>query len=135
MQLGNRGMTLAILSLSLALKERYNYRLMVDCLTPQQCAIVSQRPISCDKCTCFHTEAADQTGYLTQLQCTVAGPASPSIDPITPGAWQGNHLRSKVYISGETRPGTSLTERAGLERGSVRLEVDALPLGHRGGGP
>ena len=36
-------------------------------------------------------EVADPTFYLTQSQYTDTGPTSPSADPITPGAWQGNH--------------------------------------------
>ena len=42
--------------------------------------------------TCCHTEieAADTTFYLTQSKYTDTGPTSPSVDPITPGAWQGS---------------------------------------------
>ena len=37
------------------------------------------------------TETADQTFHLTQSQFTDTELTSPSTDPITPGAWQGNH--------------------------------------------
>ena len=42
---------------------------------------------------CHHTEteAAYQTFYLTQSQYTDTMPTSPSADPVTPGARQGNH--------------------------------------------
>ena len=48
--------------------------------------------IGLDNFTCCHTEieVADQTFHLTQSQYTDIGPASPSTDPITPGAWQGS---------------------------------------------
>ena len=32
-----------------------------------------------------------KTFYLTQIQYADTGLTSPSTDPITPGAWQGNH--------------------------------------------
>ena len=67
--------------------------LFVGCLTSQQQTSVAQGRICSDKFTCCRTEieAADQTFYLTQSQCTDTGPTSPSADPITPGAWQGSH--------------------------------------------
>ena len=37
------------------------------------------------------TEVSDQTFHFTQSQYDDTGPTSPSADPITPGAWQGNH--------------------------------------------
>ena len=60
-----------------------------------------------------HTEieAVDQTFYLTQSQYTDARPTSPSVDPITPGAWQGSHwsaiLKSLVWLDPEKIPGAS----------------------------
>ena len=67
--------------------------LLVGCLTSRQHASVSQVRICSDKFTCCHTEieVADQTFYLTQSQYTDTGPACPSADPLTPGAWQGSH--------------------------------------------
>ena len=67
--------------------------LFVGCLTSQQHASVSQGWICSDNFTCCHTEieVADQTFYLTQSQYTDTGLTSPSVDPITPGAWQGSH--------------------------------------------
>ena len=67
--------------------------LLVGCLTSQQQASVSQGRICSDNFTCCHTEieVADPTFYLTQSQYTDTGPTSPSVDPITPGAWQGSH--------------------------------------------
>ena len=64
--------------------------LLVGCLTSQQQASVSQGRICSDKFMCCHTEIelADQTFYLTQSQYTDTVPASPSADPIAPGAWQ-----------------------------------------------
>ena len=66
---------------------------IVDFLTFQQHASVSQGPICSDNFTCCHTdiEVADETFYLTQSQYDNTGPTSPSADPITPGAWQGSH--------------------------------------------
>ena len=74
--------------------------LFVGCLTSQQHASVSQGWIRSDNFTYCHTEieAANQTFYLTQSQCTDTGPASPSADPITPGAWQGSHW-SAIFLS------------------------------------
>ena len=67
--------------------------LLVGCLTSQQQAGVSQGRICSDNFTCCHAEigVADPTFYLTQSQYTDTGPTSPSVDPITPGAWQGSH--------------------------------------------
>ena len=70
----------------------------VGCLTSQQHASVSQGRICSDNFRCCHTEieVADQTFYLTQSQYTDTGPASPSTDPITSGAWQGSHWSANV---------------------------------------
>ena len=76
------------------------------CLTSQQHANVSQGRICSDNFTCCHTEieVADQTFHLTQSQYTDTGPTSPSADPITPGAWQGNHWSANFEVTGMTRP-------------------------------
>ena len=73
--------------------------LFVGCLTSQQHASVSQRRISSDNCTCCHTEieVADQIFHLTQSQYTDTGPASPSTDPLTTGAWQGSHWSANFW--------------------------------------
>ena len=80
--------------------------LLVDCLTSQQQASVSQGRICSDNFTCCHTEieVADPTFYLTQSQYTDTGPTSPSADPITPGAWQGSHWSANFEVTGMTRP-------------------------------
>ena len=72
--------------------------LLVGCLMSQQHASVSQGRICSDNFTCCHTEieVADPTFYLTQSQYTDTGPTSPSADPLTPGAWQGNHWSANV---------------------------------------
>ena len=66
---------------------------LVGCLTSQQHAGVCLGRICSDNLTCCHTEieVADPTFYLTQSQYTDTGPTSPSVDRITPGAWQGSH--------------------------------------------
>ena len=81
--------------------------LFVGCLTSQQQASVSQGRVCSDNFTCCHTEveAANQTFYLTQSQYTDTEPASPSADPITPGAWQGRHWSTNFSVTGMTRPG------------------------------
>ena len=70
---------------------RHKLLLLVGCLTSQQHAF--QRRICSDNFTRCHTEleVVDQTFHLTQSQYTDTGPTSPSIDPITAGAWQGSH--------------------------------------------
>ena len=62
-------------------------------LTSQKHASVSQGRICSDNCKryCTEIEVADQTFYPIQLQHTDTGPTSSSADPITSGAWQGNH--------------------------------------------
>ena len=40
---------------------------------------------------------------------------SHSVDPITPGAWQGSHWSANFYVTGMTRPGKILQQRAGVE--------------------
>ena len=80
--------------------------LFVGCLTSQQRAGASQRRICSDNFTCCHSEieVADPTFYLTQSQYTDTGPASPSTDPITLGAWQGSHWSAIFQVTGMTRP-------------------------------
>ena len=77
---------------------------LVDCLTSQQQASVSQGRICSDNFTCCHTEieVADQTFYLTQSQYTDTGPTGPSTDPITPGAWEGSHWSANFEVTGMT---------------------------------
>ena len=67
------------------------------CLTSQQHASVSQGRICSDNFTCCHTEieAADPTFHPTQSHYTDTGPASPSADPITPGALAGQPLEGQ----------------------------------------
>ena len=75
--------------------------LLVGCLTSQRNAGVSQGRICSDKFTCCHTEieVADPSFYLTQSQYTDTGPASPSADPITPGArGRGGGVATRVPI-------------------------------------
>ena len=59
----------------------------------------------------------DQTCYLPQPQCTVTDiwPASPGTDPITPGAWQGNHEITHFYLTAMTQPGQSPIEKVGFD--------------------
>ena len=79
--------------------------LLVECLTSQQHANVSQGRICLDNFMCCHTEieAADQTFRLTQSQYTDIGPTSPSADPKTPSVWQGNHWSANFKVTGMTR--------------------------------
>ena len=99
------------------------------CLTSQQHASVSQGRICAENFTCCHTEteAADPTFYLTHSQYTDTEPTSPSADPMTPGAWQGEPLEcqflSHWYM---TRPG-KIPSQAGLKLHIfLSLEADAL---------
>ena len=110
-------------------------QLLVGCLTSQQQASVSQGRICLDNFTCCHTEieVADQTFYLTQSQYTDTGPTSPSADRITPGAWQGSHWSANFQVTGMTRPRKKSRRKRDLNPGSSALEVNALPLGERGG--
>ena len=93
-----------------------NVCLLVGCLTSQQHASVSQGRICSDKCTCCHTEVevADQAFYLTQSQYTDTGPASPSADPISPGALQGSHWSANFEVAGMTEPG-KIPSQVGFE--------------------
>ena len=70
----------------------------------QQHASVSQGRICSNKCTCctYVVHVADQTLYLTQSQYTDTWPTSPSVDPISPGAWQGSHWT--IFKTGTTQP-------------------------------
>ena len=99
--------------------------LFVGCLMSQQHASVSQGQICSGNCMCNcmcrYTQigVADQTFYLTQSQYTDIGPASPSTDPITPGAWQGSHWSANFEVTGMTRPaknpGASGNQTPGLQ--------------------
>ena len=73
-------------------RERERESLLVGCLTSQQHTSVSQGRICSDKFTGCHIEieVADRTFHLTQSQYTDTRPASPSIDPLMPGTWQGS---------------------------------------------
>ena len=81
--------------------------LLVDCVMSQQHDSVFQRRICSDNFTCCRTEieVADQTFCLTQSQYTDTGLTSLRADPMTPGAWQGNHRGANSEITGMTRPG------------------------------
>ena len=102
--------------------------LVVGCLTSQQHASVSQGRICTDSLTCCHTEieVADPTLYLTQSQYTDTGPTSPSTNPITPGAWQGNHWSANFQVTGMTRPLEKSRRKRDSNLGSSALEADAL---------
>ena len=109
--------------------------LLVGCLTSPQQASVSQGRICSDNFTCCHTEieVADQTFYPTQSQYTDTAPTSPSADPITLGAWQGSHRSANFEVSVMTRPRKKSRCKRDSNPGPSALEVDALPLGQRGG--
>ena len=109
--------------------------LLVGCLTSQQQASVSQGRICSDNCTCCHTEieVADPTFYLTQSQYTDTGPTSPSADPRTPGAWQGNHWSAQFLSHWYDSAPKKSRRKQDSNPGSSALEADALPLGQRGG--
>ena len=83
----------------------------------QHHASVSQGCICSDNFTCCRTEIqiADQTFYLTKSQYTDTGPTSPSTDPITPGAWQGNHWSANFQVTCMTRPRKILTSQARIK--------------------
>ena len=70
--------------------------MFVGCLTFQRHASVSLGQIYLDNCMCCHTETevAGQTFYLSQSQHIDTRPTSPSTYPVTPGAWQVNHLNT-----------------------------------------
>ena len=101
---------------------------LLACLTSQQHPSVSQGRICSDNCTCCHTEieVADQTFYLTPSQYTDTGPTSPSADPITPGAWQGNHWSASFEVTGMTRPRKKSRGKRDSNPGPSALEADAL---------
>ena len=63
-----------------------------------QAECISRTDLPQAECTFCHTgvEVANQTFFLIQSQYTDTGPTSPSADPVTPGAWQGNH-RSAIF--------------------------------------
>ena len=102
--------------------------LLVDCLTSQQQASVSQGRICSDNCTCCHTEieVADQTFYLTQSQYTDTGPTSPSADPITPGAWQGSHWSANFSSHWYDSTPKKSRRKRDSNPGPSALEADAL---------
>ena len=97
--------------------------LFVGCLTSQQHASVSHGRVCSDNFTCCHTErqAADQTFHLTQSQYSDTGPASPSADPITPGATGVPMFKSLVWFGPEKS-----RRMQDPNSGSSALEADAL---------
>ena len=85
--------------------------------------------------TCCHTEieAANQTFHLTRSQYTDTGPACPSTDPITPGAWQGSHWSAKFEVTGMTRPWKNPVARGIWTRDLSLSRRMPYPLSQRGG--
>ena len=71
-------------------------------------------------------QVAGQTLHLIQSQYTDAGPASPSADPITPGAWQGSHWSANFEVTGVTRLRKKSRRKRDSNPGSSALEADAL---------
>ena len=73
------------------------------CLTFRQHAGVSLRRICSEYCTCCHTaiEVLDQKCCLTQSKYNDTGSASPSADPITPGAgiMESDERRAAIVFS------------------------------------
>ena len=104
-------------------------RLPCPPLMSQQHASVSQGRLCSDDFTRCHTEieVADRTFCLTQSQYTDTGPTSPSADPITPGAWQGNHWSANFEVTGMTRSG-KIPAQAGFEPGIFRYRGGRLNL-------
>ena len=89
---------------------------LLVCVTPKQHANVSQERIFWDNWTCCHTEivVADQTYYLAQSQYTDTGATSFSAYRVAQDAWQVSHYSTNFPVAGMTRPGKSLTRKAGL---------------------
>ena len=79
---------------------------------------------------CYHTEieVADQIFYPTQSQYTITdnGPASPSADPITPGALQGSQWSANFEVTGMTQPRKITTEKVEIKPGSAALNMGTL---------
>ena len=103
---------------------------------------VSHRRTCSDNCTCCHTETevADRACYLTQSgesQYTDKGPASPSPDPMTPGAWQGSHESTNCEVAGITRPAKKPHRESGIRTQTCRpgdgLGTATRPQGDPGG--
>ena len=100
---------------------------LLACLRSQQHASACQGWICSDNCASSHTEiAADQPCYLTQSQYTGTEPTSPSLDPITPGTWQGSNWSASIQVTGMTRPEKSPRRRRESNIGSAALEADFL---------
>ena len=105
--------------------------LLVDCLTSQQHARVSQGRICSDNFTRCHTEieVADQTFHLTQSQYTDTEPTSPSADPLTPGAWPlERQFLNRWYNSTPKK----FRRKRGSNPGFSALEADALTTRPKG---
>ena len=78
--------------------------LLLIAFRPSDMLSVSQGRVCAENFTCCHTEVevADPTCYLNRSQYTDTWPTSPSTDPITPGAWQGNHRSVNFKVTGMT---------------------------------
>ena len=109
-------------------KDDHEVCLLVGCLTSQQQASVSQGQICSDNFMCCHTEieVADQTFYLTQSQYTDTGPTSPSVDPLTPGAWQDSHWNANFLSHWYDSTPKKSRRKRDSNPGSSALEADAL---------
>ena len=101
---------------------------MVGCLTSQQHASVSQGRICSDNFTCCHTEikVADQTFHHTQSQYTDTGSTSPSVDPITPGTWQGKSLECQCLSHRYDSTSKKSRRKRDSNPGPSTVEADAL---------
>ena len=98
-------------------------------LHAQTHASVSQGRICSHHSTCCHTEieVTDPTCYPIQSQYIDTGPASPSADSITPGAWQGSHWSADFEVTGMTRPG-KIPAQSGIEPRVCRSRGGRLNL-------
>ena len=108
-------------------KQKREILFFVGCLKSQQHASVPQEWICSDKFMCCHTEMeiADQTFHLTQSQYTDTGPTSPSTDTITPGVWQGNYWRAKIFKSLVWLNPEKFWHERDSNSGSSTIEVEA----------
>ena len=60
------------------------------------------KPVQTVVCAATQIEVADQIFYFTQSQYTDTRSASPSADPIAPGARQGSHWSANFEVTGMT---------------------------------
>ena len=83
--------------------------------TSEQHASVSQGQICSYSYMCCYTEIEVEDQAISSSQYTDTWPTSPGVNPLMPGAWQGNHWSANFLVTGMIQPGKRSMAKVGIE--------------------